>query len=491
MDVEKRIGFWKDRAQFRYWYLLDLLLCGFCFISPLMEAAKVVLFLWSLPLLIRLIFVEKAYGKLPFHKTIALFMAAGLVSILLHAESYFLFNFVLWYHTGICLILLYGDCACRSWQENKPELVRVMKTVVVVMTAATAAGLLIVLVWVRIYALNHVVGLMDNRYVGLFMNPNHAAFTSVIAIIGAHFLYRQGRGRNGKYPLPLWLLAVCAGLNLVAVLLSDSNASLLLLLGYVAVQFFFKAFPKGITPAKGVVNALGLLLACAVLAGGALGGRELLQKGVGMLVSGRQQVVIGDTINPTVLPDENGERNNKPIAGDVGDVEIGRTATANGGDLTSGRIDSLTKAAQVFLHYPVFGVGYCNIVPYSERLLPEPLLFADIHNGYMTILVSQGAVGLLLFLVFFVGQFALLLRNAFRRRDINALLLLSFLLSYCVFSLLEIALLLYINYPVAIFWGLLGFAASQANTLEVGNRETALNQHDKRCQTTEGKQINV
>lgn len=486
VDVEQKIGFWKDRAQFRYWYLLDLLLCGFCFINPLMEAAKVALFLWSLPLLIRLIFVEKAYATLPFHKTIALFMAAGLVSILLHAESYFLFNFVLWYHTGICLVLLYGDCASRSWQENKPELIRIMKAVVVVMTAATAAGLLIVLVCVRIYALDRVVGLMDNRYVGLFMNPNHAAFTSVIAVIGAHFLYRQGRGRDGRYPLPLWLLWLCAGLNLLAVLLSDSNASLLLLLGYVAIQFFFKAFPRGISPGKGALNALCLLLACAVLAGGALGGRVLLQKGVGMLVSGRQQVVIGDTINPTVLPDENGELNNKPIAGDVGEVEIGRTEQANGGDLTSGRIDSLKKAVQVFLHYPVFGVGYCNIVPYSERLLPEPLLFADIHNGYMTILVSQGAAGLVLFLVFFVGQFVLLLRNAFRRREKNALLLLAFLLSYCVFSLLEIALLLYINYPVAVFWGLLGFAASQAHSAKVTDRESARDHIDKLCQTTEG-----
>ena len=482
MDLEQKISFWKNRAHFRYWYLLNLLLCGFCFINPLMEAAKMLLFIWSLPLLIRLIFVEKAYTTLPFHKTIALFMTAGLATIVLHADGYFVFNFVLWYHTGLCLVLLYGDCARRSWKENKPELIRILKAVVVVMTAATAAGLLIVLVCVRIYALDRVVGLMDNRYVGLFMNPNHAAFTSVIAIIGAHFLYRQGKGMGGSYPLPLWLLWLCAGLNLLAVLLSDSNASLLLLLGYVAVQFFFKAFPRGLSLGKGVVNALCLLLACITLALGTLGGRMLVQKGVGALISGRQQVVIGDTINPTVLPDENGELNNKPIAGGVGEVEIGRTEPTNGGDVTSGRIDSLKKAVQVFLHYPVFGVGYCNIVSYSERLLPEPLLFADIHNGYMTILVSQGAVGFLFFLVFFVGQFVLLLRNAFRKREKNALLLLAFLLSYCVFSLLEIALLLYINYPVVIFWGLLGFAASQARCTDVQETPLARNGKEGRLQ---------
>ena len=178
------------------------------------------------------------------------------------------------------------------------------------------------------------------------------------------------------------------------------------------------------------------------------------------MVSGREQLVLGDTINPTAQPGENGEPAPKPVSSSVGQVVIGRTDTP---DISSGRFDSLGKAFQLFIKDPILGIGQGNIVEYGERYLDEGFLFEDLHNGYVTILVSYGIVGFLLVMAFlFVlarRMYAGLRKNLHKDKP-QLPLLFAMLGGYCVYSLFDITLLLDVNFMVVIFWLLLGYATT-------------------------------
>lgn len=48
-------------------------------------------------------------------------------------------------------------------------------------------------------------------------------------------------------------------------------------------------------------------------------------------------------------------------------------------------------------------MGKENIVLYADRLLEKGLKYSDLHNGYLTILVSNGLIGFVLFIGFAVA----------------------------------------------------------------------------------------
>ena len=85
-------------------------------------------------------------------------------------------------------------------------------------------------------------------------------------------------------------------------------------------------------------------------------------------------------------------------------VEIGRDPLSGSYDVSSGRITLLKQSLIMFKNHPFFGVGRGNIVEYGLREIPGGLRFSDFHNGYVTILVSWGTIGFIIF-----SSFALML----------------------------------------------------------------------------------
>lgn len=462
--IKQRVGKGlRDPGTFRYFYLLDLLFCSVCFINIPANLLKVVFFPWAAVLIYQRFCVNHNLYKVRYWGILLLFLAVGALTTVLHIWDNFFYNVMILFHVAMCFFLFYGMHAEPNKNKIKSEIQRLMKTVVVLTTAFSVIGLLIVLFCVRIYVWDHVLGLMDNRFTGIYINPNPAAFASVVGLLFCHFLWKK-RKENGKRVIPLWLGISCLASNLLALLLSDSNGSMVFLLAYAGVLLFYWLFQIGKQKkfsTRAIMKRGSALVAMVLVASfGMLGVRYVCQSGVGALVSGREQIVLGDTINPTAQPGENGEPAPKPASSSVGQVVIGRTDNP---DISSGRFDSLGKAFQLFIREPVLGIGQGNIVEYGERYLDEGFLFEDLHNGYVTILVSYGIVGFLLvmsFLFVLARRIYGGLHKNLHKGKLQLPLLFAMLGAYCVYSLFDITLLLDVNFMVVIFWLLLGYATT-------------------------------
>ena len=50
----------------------------------------------------------------------------------------------------------------------------------------------------RVKAFSYCIGLMDNRFTGLYTNPNIAAYVSVVGLVCIHLMYGKSRGGAGE-----------------------------------------------------------------------------------------------------------------------------------------------------------------------------------------------------------------------------------------------------------------------------------------------------
>ncbi|MGI5896549.1 MAG: O-antigen ligase family protein [Oscillospiraceae bacterium] len=461
-----------DPSLFRTVYIVNLFLCAVYFWNVIGVAANIFILIWSLVLFIDMFLAKKACRNIKQGFILAGFLAAGLYTIVLHIDSNFGENFVMLYHAAVCFFLFYGMHSDPNREKVKREIDHILKVIVLLSTLLAVAGLLFVVCAPtgRLYLGGYVFGIMDNRFTGVFTNPNLAAFASVAGMACCHILLKRNRAaKTGKPVLPRWVVGLCFGANGLSLLLSDSNSSLVFAITYIAVYVFCRLYQESrmLTPKKAVTRGVALVLCCALIAGSGLMLRTVCQSVVSTFVTTTTQVLAEDedtdsaassstddttVINASTSPDV--EKAAAPS------VEIGRTDDY---DISSGRLDSLKKSLVLFGKFPLMGIGKGNIIPYGEQYLFQGFRFSDLHNGYLTILISNGLIGLFLFMGFLFLFGRRLLRCLRRNRDSDLKelpTLIAALAAYCVFGLFEKAVLFDITFMVVVFWMLLGHTAA-------------------------------
>ena len=137
------------------------------------------------------------------------------------------------------------------------------------------------------------------------------------------------------------------------------------------------------------------------------------------------------------------------------------------GDVSNRRFDLWKNSVEIFKMSPVVGIGFGNIVSYSEAELPDCYLltngfsiFNAFHNMFMDLIASQGIIGTVIFLVIIVMSLIYLLRN-YKKIPEEDKLKCTLLFSCCVGILVSsmfVSQILYVNnQTTVIFWLLLGF----------------------------------
>ena len=88
------------------------------------------------------------------------------------------------------------------------------------------------------------------------------------------------------------------------------------------------------------------------------------------------------------------------------------------GDISNRRLDIWKSALDIFATSPAFGVGHNTILAYVEQNLPDSYLinndhmrFESMHNTFLDVLVAQGAVGLILYLMMAIGFFVTIIKH--------------------------------------------------------------------------------
>lgn len=447
----------QDEKIFRFSYILCLFLSSLCFVEYTCMGLTALNMLWALYFFKQRFTNKSGIKQFCHHTLLLLFLISGVITSFINMEDHFMDNMIMMYHAAICFILLYGMHNYNTKEERDKETFQFFRMLTILINVLAVAGLVVLVVLIRVDAFGYTIGLFDNRYTGLYTHPNIAAFVSVIGIIGCHLLYNRKNEETGKNYLPKWFCIFGIAIHFLTIWLADSNASFV----YTCVYFFvYICIKKDVLHDYNRKNLLSVLCIITLFVVCNYGMRVSSQQGMVTLINQIHSSVVYTPTDTTYL-------DNTMI--ETPQIEIGRTQQQ---DLSSGRLDSFQKAFLLFEVKPIMGVGKANIITYGERYLVNGFRFFDLHNGYLTILVSCGLVGFEIFLIFLIE----LLRKAYyllqkfknvETRDQQTLsVFISALVGYGAYAMFERTILFDITFMVIIFWVILGQFMSFALTYE-------------------------
>ncbi len=254
-----------------------------------------------------------------------------------------------------------------------------------------------------------------------------------------------------------WFTFGCGGINFLALFLSDSNASFLFIIIYFTTKIFYKSLSAyhSITSIQLFRECSFLVVCCATMIAGSFIARNTCQEVINVFVYDVHRIeepVSDDNPGPAPSP--------SALSTYMPDISIGRENY----DISSGRITLFSQGIKLFLVNPILGIGRGNLVAYGEKFIDGGLIFSDLHNSYLTILVSYGLLG---FIILFI--FALFLSKSVCKYLFNSVhvsnssvfsKLFSALVAYCAYAVFEKGLLSEVTFMVVIFWAILGYTVS-------------------------------
>ena len=435
-----------DASLFRRSYVICLFLCNVTPLMVLAYAALPAVFLWGVFLLIYREVKYRSALRVRLGLWLILFVIASTVTAIVRFSPNSLYdahNLVMILHSAICFFIYYG--------VHTEEDLTFRRELYSVCLACLMAN-------IRFEILGIKFIVHENRFAGLFSNPNQLGFYAVVAIICSHMLLKKDFiAISGRERVSTIWIASCAVINAISLLLSDSNGALVLMLGYVIVFLVYKMLgsERKFSKRQILTKSISALLAGAVIVAALFFVRNVTQKGFSEVMKDNDTIVVA--AGDIAIPKEEGiitfEHENKNI--------------------DSGRIKLWKQAWEMYKQNPVMGIGKGNVFDYGNRLFEHGVKFSerygdlaplltDFHNGYLTILVCTGAVGFLLFLIFGVRFYLKMFRHVFRREGLKESTfpcMFAFLCSYAGYAVIEEALLYNIMFTVVFFWLIMGYAS--------------------------------
>lgn len=456
-------------SLFRIIYICVLFLTSFCYVDVICTVIKYPLMIWGCVLLNFYYIRPKRIGEVMYARWILCFLIASLSTNIIHCASNFMPNMGIWIHMVICFFLLYGMHTERNRKRKQLEIYRISSIILISTTISMILSFLSLFFGEHKgkFAWNtYNMVIYENRFTGIFTNPNLLAFYAVVAIVFAHILDKDNLYIEGgaKRIFKRWFLVLCVIINLIGLFLSDSNGSLLLIACYIIGNILYYLFgaKKNINIKNFLLRTLSAGVALVLCVGMLLGLRIYSNKAVSMIINTSNSISKSEVVTP--IPDNEDiiiEKDIiKPNKNQSSKEKIVTFAHENE-NLDSGRIKLLENAVVIFYNNPIFGVGKENIVLYGEKLIEKGMKYNDLHNGYLTILVSYGLIGFILFIGFAVSLGNSCVKSVFLEKQ-NLLrspyiCLFSFIFAYCIYAVVEKTILLEQSYMVVIFWYMLGY----------------------------------
>lgn len=446
----------KDNSKFRIFYLVNLFACSIAFVQIPAYVCLVFVFFWGVYLTYRNIKYNHCFDSMRFSFWLIAFVAVNVITMLMNLTTAFLQNFLMLMHIGICFFIFYG---LHTEKENnaKQELYKTCKFVIYSTTILGAIGYIFMMCGVKFewYWIKFII--YENRFTGVFINPNILGFISIVSIVCCHIVTKEDFLVQAKMPRisRIWL-AGCLLVDIFSLMLCDSNASMVFFICYVVAILVFNLFSMKVKlSAKQLMLRLSaLLMAVVFVVSMSFAVRNICQRAFSKLVA-----------QPTV-----------GISGEEYTIATDEVITFSheNANLDSGRIKLIKESMHLFRLSPIFGISNGNIIQYSQDYANGTLSLSyhnhDLHNGYLTILVSTGIVGLCLFAIFglrFAKHIGLAL---FRRQNAQSQDVLPCLFAFCcaylVYALFEKALLYDISFMVMWFWYMIGQTSVYLNKYE-------------------------
>lgn len=460
--MTKLKSFLSDSSNFRIIYITDLLLCNLAYVQIPAYVLLVFLFIWGVVLCCVNQKSNNTFGKMRFSIWIGAFLVCNIITMLVNFSSTVLYSFVMILHLCICFMLFYG-MHTETCINIKAEFYLICRIIVYITTICGIIGIACLFSGVSFDSetFNWIKFIIyENRFTGVYVNPNNLGFISVVSVVCCHMLFKKDFliESGAKRISRIWIVT-CAGIDVLSLLLCDSNASMVLAICYVIAFVIFKLFSaenkftkKQIFIKLAALCCVGVFVVCSSFMF-----RDIIQRGFSAVINSTSAITIGD----------NGEK----IA-EAGEEPV--TFSHINKNLDSGRFKLARESVKLFKISPFIGISNGNIVLYSEEYSSGVMSYSyhnsDLHNGYLTILVSTGILGFVIFAIFGLRFAKHIIQHLFGGQkplseDIFPCLF-SFLCAYLVYAVFEKALLYDISFMVLWFWLIMGVISTYLNKYE-------------------------
>lgn len=448
-----------DPSLFRRSYIICLFLCNITPVLVFAYAALAAVFLWGVFLLFYREITRRAMLRVRYGLWLILFIACAAVTALLHISPvvlYDLHNLIIIMNAAICFFIFYGVHTERHLNFRR-EMYSVCRFIVYTTTVLGIIGLACLMADIKFEILGLKFIIFENRFTGLYCNPNQLGFYAVAAIVCGHMLLKKDFiAISGRERVSTIWIASCFAVNALSLMLSDSNGALVLMMGYAIFFLVYKMFgsERRFSLRQTVTKSVSALLAGVVILGALFFVRNVMQDGFTHLMSSTKAIVV--------------------IEGGLDIEEEGIiTFEHENKNIDSGRFKLWSQAVQMWKVDPVMGVGKGNIYGYGQKMFESGIKFSknygilaplmtDFHNGYLTILVCSGVVGFVLFTIFGLKVFKHISGHVFTDgslRESTLPCMYAFLCAYAVYAFIEEALLYNLMFNVAFFWLILGYTS--------------------------------
>jgi O-antigen ligase len=148
---------------------------------------------------------------------------------------------------------------------------------------------------------------------------------------------------------------------------------------------------------------------------------------------------------------------------DFNEGQIGRKSLE---DPTSGRLILVEQGFELFWKFPIIGIGKANIAEYGDKYLKNGLIYPDLHNGYLTILVAYGTTGFSLFFCFAIKvliEISRFLFITYKKPQCRCFEnLFAVIIAFGCYSLFELTMPVEFNFITNFFWLFLGYTVANA-----------------------------
>lgn len=281
------------------------------------------------------------------------------------------------------------------------------------------------------------VGIVENRLWGVFTGPNLAAIYAVVSMGLCFYFWRVARKKI--------YYIITIGLDVLYLIFADSRTGTVCLFVLIAfVSFMLLVRMDNLLKIKNVIVRSGT---CVVVS-------LLLASFVAMVPTQLQKVYNYAIINI-------GEE-----LGDDEDAKVIKREYDLSGDISNKRWTIWESGLEIFESKPITGVGFHHLKTYAKKELPNTYMATNtsnlghMHNEILNILVSQGILGIIPFILFTITSVVSIFRKYLKtggREYKEYTFLIGCLATICVGIMLNEGVLYHYTPNATMFWVILSY----------------------------------
>lgn len=428
---------------------------------------------WMLMLSVCLFITDRKHYKTKEYLAMGLFCVSYGITIILNRQNYFMNEvLILGFVISQYFMLTYCD-ESRSQEDVKKELRYLAYAMVVISFVFSVINLVIYFaVYTGVMSVDrgsYFYGIVGSQLGGIY-NPNTGGTINYISMVFTLFLLKDAR----KDKIFLWpnLLIQLWSFSLV-----QSRGAWVSLLAFIVLYFVFVWDRESLGLVKKIAAKAVLMILCIGIVMGA--SKCILNTSLKVVVDiltheeclgencGHKEIdYAGKTDEEIIEIEKNEMQKNEGIV-------IGNRDMSNNGvsDITTGRAELWSIGFLGFCEKPMMGIGYRSIDDMLERGLSEYDYHnsgaGGLHNIYVTVLVSSGLVGEILFLaVVIMLLFKVLKIYLSKRVPVCIKFLVTLIPVWLVGDLVESRIMLSFSQMSVQFWIMAGYVLYYAKECE-------------------------